>query len=33
MERGGKNSKGQREVEGSLGFHLHRKVEDDGISK
>jgi hypothetical protein len=33
MERGGKDSKGQREVEGSLGSDLHRKVEEDGISK
>jgi hypothetical protein len=33
MERGGKDSKGQREVEGCLGFHLHRKVEEDGINK
>jgi hypothetical protein len=33
MERGGKDSKGQREVEGSLGSPLHQKVEEDGISK
>ena len=33
MERGGKDSKGQREVKGCLGFPLHRKVEEDGISK
>jgi hypothetical protein len=33
MQRGGKDSKGQREVEGSLGSPLHRMVEEDGISK
>jgi hypothetical protein len=33
MERGGKNSKGYREVEGSLEPPLHRNVEEDGISK
>ena len=33
MERGGKDSKGERKVEGSLGSPLHRKVEEDAISK
>ena len=33
MERGGKDSRGQRKVEGSLGSPLHRKVEEDGINK
>ena len=33
MERGGKDSKVQSEVEGSLEPPLHRKVEEDGISK
>jgi hypothetical protein len=33
MERGGKDSKGQSEVEGCLGSPPHRKVEEDGISK
>jgi hypothetical protein len=33
MERGGKDSKGYREVEGSLGSPLHRKVEEDVVSK
>jgi hypothetical protein len=33
IERNGKDSKRQREVEGSLGSPLHGKVEEDGISK
>ena len=33
MERGGKDSKGQRKVEGCLGPPLHRKVEQDEISQ
>jgi hypothetical protein len=33
MKRGGKGSIGQTEVEGSLGYPLHRKSEEDGISK
>ena len=33
MERGGKDSKGQNEVKGSLGSPLYRKVEEDGISE
>ena len=33
VERGRKDSKGQTEVEGSLEYPLHRKVEEDGISK
>jgi hypothetical protein len=33
MERGGKDSEGYREVEGSLEPSLHRKVEEDGISE
>jgi hypothetical protein len=31
-ERGGKDSKGQSEVEGSVEPPLHRKVEENGIS-
>jgi hypothetical protein len=32
MERGGKDSKGQSEMKGSLEPSLRRKVEEDGIS-